>query len=164
MSNGGFDLNLPPCPIEWGPHLWKVLHGVAEQTGKQTDQQKIQIEMNTIPILVSTLTDILPCDSCKESFMVWQHSNTFTPGSYEDWNHYTRTWFHGYHSTVNNRLTKEDISFNTLSTIYTPTVVQPSLENISTIYQRSIDIRKLDPAPIMRWISNVQTVSTVFGN
>lgn len=62
------DLNAP-SPSEWGPPLWKMLHWLAEQTGKQTSKLLKNDEIESWKRLFRTLKDVIPCAMCKKHYI-----------------------------------------------------------------------------------------------
>lgn len=58
-------------PKDWGPHLWSVLHGVAEGLGNQTKPMLATDEANEFVFMLRKLGPILPCPLCREHYAGW---------------------------------------------------------------------------------------------
>lgn len=86
---------------EWGPHLWTVLHTMAEQAGKYV----LQMDEIRAWIHVLRLTEgILPCAMCRAHYKKWRLSHPleeFLIYRGEDFREKLREWIWGLHDSVN---------------------------------------------------------------
>lgn len=113
------DTTTYPKTTEWGPILWFILHTLAEKAGKQTNEIIKGDEMRVWPLLLKTLSPIIPCDECRAHATAYLKEIPFDlPPSYPAWNFYIRTYIYTFHEAINTRLGKPSFSFSSLSETY----------------------------------------------
>lgn len=62
-------------PREWGAPLWRMLHGITESLGNQTNKQLATDEANEVVFLLRDLEKVLPCDLCRRHYHIWRKSH-----------------------------------------------------------------------------------------
>ena len=82
----------------WGPHLWIILHSVAERIGQPHLKKLSQEETRLWTCLLRSLRYSLPCPVCKSHYNTFYSRNTITNISQE----FIRNWLYKCHNTVNN--------------------------------------------------------------
>ncbi len=116
-----------PQNNEWGPEMWKILHGLAEKIGQypQINHRYItntgsKEEKRLWSILLGSLRLSLPCPLCRKHYT--EYINQFSPDKFiHDTNiskELVRTWLFNLHNTVNERTNKPHISIELLSELY----------------------------------------------
>ena len=84
----------------WGPHLWTILHSLAERKKNSSEETRLWTG------LLSSLRYSLPCPQCKKHY-----SDYYTAHPVSD----IRTWLYNLHNEVNGRTGKEGIAIDQLS-------------------------------------------------
>ena len=88
---------------EWGPHVWKLLHSMAERAGNSV----LEIDEIRAWINVLRLTEgILPCAMCRDHYREWRKSHPleeFLGSRGVFFRDRVREWLWGLHDTVNGR-------------------------------------------------------------
>jgi len=99
-----------PSPSEWGPHLWKMLHWLAERSGKQKVRLLQDDELFAWTQLLKLLTKTLPCALCKGHYTAYIKTHfdfdilKSTPPLLEDKRReLLRRWIWELHEDVNRR-------------------------------------------------------------
>jgi len=101
-------------PLQWGPILWKYLHGLAEKIGMtsniiDTDQA------NYMEAIITSLHLIIPCTECQAHTAFYISSNPFPSlkGLHgEQLRSTVRNWLFNFHNAV--RISKgQQITLNT---------------------------------------------------
>lgn len=95
----------------WGPHLWIILHSLAE---KNVQHKNITEEQRLWSGLLSSLRWSLPCPHCKKHYSEYYLSNPLS-------NYVSskiRIWLYNLHNQVNNRNETENIKIEQLSELY----------------------------------------------
>jgi hypothetical protein len=88
----------------WGPHLWIILHSLAERIkGNSSEENRLWTG------LLSSLRYSLPCPQCKKHYSDYYTANQVS--SITD----IRIWLYNLHSQVNNRLDKPNSAIEQLS-------------------------------------------------
>jgi hypothetical protein len=114
----------PPVVQEWGPRLWRVLHSLAECTGKRNYKGYHDNEQRCWINIMNSLLKGLPCAVCKKHFREYYASGKFGDiflKKGDERREELRKWLWTFHNHV--RIEKEqpiDIEFEKLSELYTP--------------------------------------------
>lgn len=117
----------------WGPALWKLLHTFSECIGtvrSHPTEERLWIG------LLNNLRFTLPCIQCREHYMIYLSSHAFPKINKES----VRSWLYDLHGSVNQRLQKENIPYDTLSTVYS-LPFSFSTEYECLFYQEQLAIR-----------------------
>ena len=96
----------------WGPHLWTILHSVAERIGSKSLKRLPGEETRIWAGLLASLRYSLPCPQCKKHYLEYYSSNPIQ--SINE----IRLWLYNLHSQINSRNEKSDITIDQISEIY----------------------------------------------
>ena len=108
-------------PSEWGPHLWRILHWLAEQVGNQKSKILQGDEINAWKKLFRIVANIVPCAMCKGHYLEYLKANIdvekigFVEG--DERREFIRRWLWELHEDVNKRREVQGIPFDSLSEI-----------------------------------------------
>ena len=102
----------PPQNHIWGPHLWTILHSIAERIGSKSLKRLPSEETRMWSGLLSSLRYSLPCPHCKKHYSEYYISNPIS--SIIE----VRMWLYNLHNEVNSRTEKENITIDQISEIY----------------------------------------------
>lgn len=95
---------IAPSPSEWGPHLWKMLHWLAQHSGKQRSKILQADELAAWTKILTLLQVVLPCAACRthytEYFKAHFNLNLLTS---EERGENIRRWLWELHEDVNRR-------------------------------------------------------------
>lgn len=109
-----------PQNEEWGPHLWLILHTLAEKAGRQTNAITMGDEQRIWPLFIRALPATLPCPYCRDHLQTYTASHPFElPSTYHQVQAYIRKYIYDLHEDVNTRLGKKSFPFDDLQTTYT---------------------------------------------
>lgn len=87
---------------EWGPPLWRLLHTLAEQLGKQPVPSLSVDERRACIQLLKSIESVLPCEKCKQHYKAWRQKNPPDKfGQGVELRNATRTWLWALHSEIN---------------------------------------------------------------
>ena len=104
---------------DWGPYVWKILHILAERTGKQRNVLVQNDEMRIWKRFVQALPNALPCQKCRDNLNKYLAVTSFSPpATYVGWDLYVKTWFFTLHNYENTWLKKPTFRFDDLATTY----------------------------------------------
>ena len=117
-----------PSNKEWGPPLWKVLHGLAENLGKSIPSLMATDEAREIYFVLKFVDTIMPCALCQAHYKAWKKERSiegFQTLRGEDLQEAVKKWLYDLHEKVN---TSHEISSGL------------TVESLSLLY-KDIDIR-----------------------
>ena len=99
----------------WGPHLWTILHSLAERIG-QPHLKKLQAEETRLWTgLLGSLRYSLPCPLCKKHFTNFYSNHSVSLISTD----FIRNWLYECHNNVNTINSKINIlSIEEIKSIY----------------------------------------------
>jgi hypothetical protein len=87
---------------EWGPPLWRLLHTLAEQLGKQPVPSLSVDERRACLQFLHSIESVLPCEKCKHHYRAWRQKNPPTTfGNGVELRNSVRTWLWALHSEIN---------------------------------------------------------------
>ena len=111
----------PINPSEWGPHLWRILHWLAEQLGNQKSKLLQGDEINSWKKLLRIVANIVPCAMCKGHYSEYlkTHIDVEKIGKVDDVERreLIRRWLWELHEDVNMRREVEGVPFESLGEI-----------------------------------------------
>ena len=91
-------------PRDWGPPLWKVLHGITESLGNQKVSILSTDEANEMIFLLRDVEKIMPCALCRNHYHAWRKEHPLEqlatlrgPALREG----VRKWLYNLHEQVN---------------------------------------------------------------
>ena len=157
---------LYPEASEWGPLLWRVLHGLAERSGRPTTPMYGEDERRAWIALFKSTGDIIPCPTCKEHFLDYfkEHSidelKTLPLSQLHDW---VRDWFWTVHNWVNETLGKPEFSKEELATAYTGINLRAALAELDVPMKRAIVLSGYNQKKFADWRSKVFMLFSILG-
>ena len=155
-----------PENITWGPLVWRILHGLAEHSGKQTIVPLQDDERRYWNTLLKTMEHILPCDVCRSHYAIWIRANpyeTIVTMPYAELNLWIRTWLFNLHNDVNSRTEKEPFLFENLSGIYGRIDIKASWRQLEPIINLAINLSGISLMPWRKWLANVRSLQGLYG-
>lgn len=141
-----------PDNAQWGPPLWRILHAMAERSGRHT-KPLLDDEENRLWIkFLSNLRKALPCSICREHYSEYVKSNTIEPALLKkgvEKQSALRKYFFDFHNAVNARtgktFTNTEADLSSLYGSYTAHQFAADkaiiLDNMNRAIQYSIIIR-----------------------
>ena len=163
------DIPSYPQNDEWGPPLWKVLHSLAEQAGRQGPYTRDD-EKRAWPLFVKTLGTIIPCPSCREHYVSWVTDHPFEPPlEYNAWRMYIPLWFYTFHESVNERLAKPSVPYGELSKLYTDgSIIKKNFPILEIVVMRAIKVGSYHSGNVtllgwQAWVKQLKMLRSVFG-
>lgn len=109
-------------PREWGPPLWRLLHGITESLGNQKNSLMATDEAHEIVFLLRDVEKIMPCALCRNHYNAWRKSHPLEqiaqlrgPALRDA----VRTWLFELHENVNqDRKISSGITLDQIPALY----------------------------------------------
>ena len=60
---------------DWGPHLWKILHGLTESLGNQPVAFLSADEAHEVVFVLRDLEKVMPCALCRKHYGEWRKTH-----------------------------------------------------------------------------------------
>ena len=152
---------------EWGPFLWRTLHGLAERVGTSISAlYEAEERRNWISVL-SGIGTMLPCDECRDHYKEYlaAHSlkgiETVPKSELRTW---IRTWLWSLHQDVNLRLGKTvEIALEDLPALYKGTNISVEFRYFDMIERKSITKYGVPILNYNTWLRHMRNLLTVYG-
>jgi len=142
---------------EWGPHLWKVLHGYAEHAGNSvTPVDEIRAWIHVLRLTEGAL----PCAMCRAHYRTWRTNNPledFLSDRGEVFREKLRHWLWAIHDSVNGSRNLEPDqrpSYEDIATLYRDIPQQELYQSFTTlvkILEKAILHRQVNPVYVADW-------------
>jgi hypothetical protein len=135
-----------PDGEEWGPILWKILHGIAERVGTigvplyEGDERRALIKW------IHAVAKMIPCPSCKEHYEVYLKEHPVDEAILKviplsELRTYVKTWFWELHNWVNESLKKPIFPYEDLTETYKGTRIRAAMNGLDVPMTKAIRIR-----------------------
>ena len=138
-----------PENAEWGPILWKILHGLAERARGD--------EFREWSKMIKLTGEMLPCDECRSHYSQFlkQRPLTQTP----ELKTTLRTWFWDLHNEVNLRTGKPEYPFDFSQ--YSKIDLQDLLWQLDPVMKKAIQINGVGLLKYIHWINSVKMLRSL---
>lgn len=162
--------NLPPeiypGSEEWGPLLWKLLHGLAELAGKLVTPTYAEEERHHWAHFFKMTSDIIPCHVCKEHFRIYlkEHPvDTLKKMPTNQIRSYVRHWFWEVHEWVNMTLSKPAFPEADLEGAYSSIPLRSILNALDVPMNRAIRLSGNNIKKYGEWKGKYQSMLAIYG-
>lgn len=109
-------------PREWGNPLWKLLHGLTESLGRQTNGILATDEAHEIVFLLRDVEKIMPCQLCRVHYNAWRKTHPLEQIASlrgQALREAVRKWLFDLHENVNrDRQIQSNISYEMIPEMY----------------------------------------------
>ncbi len=151
-----------PQNNEWGPEMWKLLHGLCEKIGQYTivthryitDTQEKE-EKRLWSVLLGSLRLSLPCPLCRKHYTEYINSispDRFIHSSPKLIKNDMKLWLYNLHSNVNQNNNKNNIPIELLSELYKNIDYNHSLNVVALHMRRGLN---------KQWVSRDDIIKTI---
>ena len=123
-------------PKEWGPVVWKILHIVTEQLGKNTIPVMQKDEMTYYKAFQRKVYYILPCKICRQHYK--DYYKNIKDVDYGKFKETSKTFFLNLHNDVNTRNSAKQFTFDDLNiyTQYSKNDLDIIMNEFTTLYRK----------------------------
>jgi|UniRef100_A0A6C0K9L2 hypothetical protein len=159
-------LEIYPGSEEWGPLLWKLLHGLAERAGKILTPVYAEEERHHWTHFFKMTSDIIPCDVCKEHFRIYLREHPVDALKKMPTNQiraYVRHWFWEVHEWVNMTLNKPSFPEEDLETAYAALSLRNILGALDIPMKRAIRLSGNNQKKYTDWRAKYLSMLSIYG-
>lgn len=156
-----------PDASEWGPILWRILHGIAERAGQSPLPLAQGDERRALIRIMKSLVKVIPCPSCKEHYEVYlkEHpvDKVILDISYRDLQAYLKNWFWELHNWVNESLSRPIFPYDDLTPTYKSVRLRQELKMLDIPIQRAIRLRAGQLLGYKEFTNQCMVLFSIFG-
>ncbi len=152
-----------PENAEWGPLFWRLLHGMAEFAGKQTDILLQGDERREWVKVFNLLKFTLPCDICRNhytEYLTAHPAEVILDMPYKDLGLWIRTYWWTLHNHINEGNSKPVFPWDSVSTTYKGTDVRKTWKELEPVMKKVIILSGI---PLLRWKGWLQQIRILQG-
>jgi len=155
-----------PENAEWGPLFWKILHGLAELSGKQIYAVLQDDEKRAWVNILIHLQTTLPCDFCRNHYKEWLAENPpsiLLKLNYSEIRVWIRTYLWSLHNQINEGNNKPIFLESQLEETYRHTNIKPLWDALEPVMRKAIRLSGITLLPWKKWIGYVRTLQGIYG-
>ena len=156
-----------PDASEWGPILWRILHGIAERSGRASSVLSQGDERRALIRIMNSLVKVIPCPSCKEHYEVYlkEHpvNKVIMDIPYRDLQAYMKKWFWELHNWVNESLQHPIYDFAGLTAQYGRTNIREALKSLDVPMMRAIRVKSGQLLAYKEFVKQVNILLSIYG-
>lgn len=159
-------LEIYPGSEEWGPLLWKLLHGLAERAGKIITPVYAEEERHHWSHFFKMTSDIIPCHVCKEHFQIYLKEHPVDSIKKMPTNQirpYVRHWFWEVHEWVNMTLNKPSFPEANLEAAYANIALRTVLNALDVPMKRAIRLSGNQNKKYGDWKAKYLSMLAIYG-
>ena len=161
-----------PLPIypdveEWAFFLWRILHCLAEHSGKIVSPLFADDEKRQWTLFVQMLPNILPCPHCREHAQEYLKAHPFAdaikPLSLAAFHTFVVDYFYDFHEAINTRLGKPSFDKTLLTSTYRGLSIRKELEKLHPIQTIAIQLSGLRILDWKKWVGYLRMILSFYG-
>ena len=155
-----------PSKTIWGPVLWKILHSLAEYTGKIIIPLFQKEELFAWTYIITNLYQIIPCADCREHYKKWLKDHPITQlknKTYIEQQYWIRYYFWSLHDSVNIRIGSDTVPFDVIPTLYKSVNIINSVKQYELIIQPTFQLTELSLTAWKNWLNHFRKLQNIYG-
>lgn len=155
-----------PTNCEWGPILWRLLHGLADKYGKVITPLFKEEEIHAWINIIGETQKILPCSECKEHYKTYLHTHnpiilkTLSDTEKGIW---IQTFFWELHQEVDLRNDKPTLEFEKLHALYKNVNFRFELKHFEKLLKIVFQYNEVTLLSWQNWMKSFRRISSVYG-
>lgn len=152
-----------PENAEWGPLFWRLLHGMADFSGKQKDTLLQGDERREWVKVFNLLKFTLPCDICRNHYTEYLSTNPAEPiltMPYFEVGVWIQTYWWKLHNYINEGNSKSTFPWNSLTSAYKNVDVKKTWKELEPVMKKVIILSGIS---LLRWKTWLQQIRTLQG-
>ena len=154
-----------PENAEWGPLFWKLLHGLAELSGTQTNLNMKTDEIRLWILVLTQLKPTLPCDICRTHYSDWllEHPpEVLSKLDYSELRPWIRTYLWALHNVINIGNDRAEFSWSDLADTYKTINFTETWKALQPVMKKAISLNGITLLPWTRWLSYIRTLQGMY--
>ena len=155
-----------PTNCEWGPILWRILHGLADKYGRLMYPAFIKEQEVSWPKFIEQTQHILPCKDCREHYKTYYKNNnpsilkTLTPEQQALW---VQNFFFNLHNNINTENNKPLFDFSSLHTTYKNVNFMFEIKHFEKLLKIVFQYNEVSLLSWLNWLKTFRTIANIYG-
>jgi len=156
-----------PDGEEWGPILWKILHGIAERVGTIGVPLYEGDERRALVKWIHSVAKMIPCPSCKEHYDVYLKEHPVDDAILKviplsELRTYVKTWFWELHNWVNESINHPEFPYDQLTPSYKNVNIRDTLRLLDIPMRRAIRVRAGQLISYIEFVKQVNLLLAIY--
>ena len=152
-----------PSNKEWGPPLWRVLHGLAENLGKMLPPLMAADEAREMYFILKFVDTVMPCALCQGHYREWkkQRSIEGVPAlRREELQDFVKRWLYDLHEHVN---TTHVVAYESLPELYKDIDVRSAFKEFQEGIRTSVGTLTVGQEDMKKFIRHFEALRRIIG-
>ena len=156
-----------PTNCEWGPIIWKILHGISLKYGNLMSPTYAKEQITFWPNFINQTEHILPCKECKAHYKEYlaKHNpniiKTLTPNQQRLW---VQNFFFNLHNEVNVRNNKPLFEFTMLESTYKNVNYTFEIKHYEKLLKVIFQYNEVTMMSWLNWIRTFRSIAGIYGS
>ena len=150
-----------PETAEWGPIAWAILHGLAEQSGRNNNVLLQVDEIRNYITLIESVEKMIPCDICREHYREYLLSKPVKGWAKEPYNtlkERVKKWLWDLHNIINLGNDKPVFAFDDLVLVYDNINIKQKITELAAPIKRAMSHNGVK---LLHWLAFERIVKTM---
>lgn len=149
-----------PETADWGPILWKILHGFAERAGQGIIKAD---EIREWQKFIKVTGDMLPCDLCRAHYQTFLKANptsqitNLSPSGVNTW---VKTWFWNLHNEITTAKGLPAYPYEELN-VYARVDFTDLLYQLTPVIKKAITLSGVPYLTWTAWVSSFKMLRSI---
>jgi hypothetical protein len=155
-----------PTNCEWGPILWKIIHGLADKYGKVMSPLYTIEEENAWIQFINTIGKILPCKECREHYTAYlkkNNPNKIKKLSSNEQKLWVQKYFWNLHNEINIRNNKDILEFDQLDNLYKNINFKYEVKHYEKLLKVVFQYNEITLISWFDWFKPFRTITSIYG-
>ena len=152
-----------PSNKEWGPPLWRVLHGLAENLGKALPSLMAADEAREMYFILKFVDTVMPCALCQSHYRAWKKQRTIEGVPLlrrEELQDFVKRWLYDLHENVN---TTHVVEYDSLPELYKNIDVRSAFKEFQDGIRTSVGTLTIAQEDLKKFIRHFESLRRIIG-
>jgi hypothetical protein len=155
-----------PTNCEWGPILWRILHGLADKYGRLMYPTFIREQEVAWPKFIEQTQNILPCKDCRSHYKEFYQKNNpsiLKDLISEDQASWVQNFFFNLHNEINLENNKPLFEFSNLHSTYSTVNYTFEIKHFEKLLKIVFQYNEVSLLSWLNWLKTFRTIANIYG-
>jgi hypothetical protein len=155
-----------PTNCEWGPILWRILHGLADKYGRLMYPTFIREQEVAWPKFIEQTQNILPCKDCRSHYKEFYQKNNpsiLKKLLSEDQASWVQNYFFNLHNEINLENNKPLFEFSNLHSTYSTVNYTFEIKHFEKLLKIVFQYNEVSLLSWLNWLKTFRTIANIYG-
>jgi len=155
-----------PTNCEWGPILWRILHGLADKYGRLMYPTFIREQEVAWPKFIEQTQNILPCKDCRSHYKEFYQKNNpsiLKDLISEDQASWVQNYFFNLHNEINLENNKPLFEFSNLHSTYSTVNYTFEIKHFEKLLKIVFQYNEVSLLSWLNWLKTFRTIANIYG-